>query len=193
MKNWKVIEDKALSLILLTACLPLMLIISLLIKVTSKGPVIFRQKRQGLQNRVFIIYKFRTLHVDTTNATQQVHPNDPRVTPLGKILRKTSLDELPQFINVLKGDMSIVGPRPHIPEENQRYTAQFESYHLRHLVKPGITGWAQVNGLRGYVVTSEQIAERLKHDLHYIKNMSPALDLKILIMTIQLFLKSLKK
>ncbi|MDZ4677583.1 MAG: undecaprenyl-phosphate glucose phosphotransferase [Oligoflexia bacterium] len=161
---------------------PLMALIALAIKIFSPGPIIHRQQRMGLDGRVFQMLKFRTMRVDAESATGAVWAtkNDNRVTWIGKILRRTSLDELPQFINVLKGEMSCVGPRPERPELVQKFKHDIPKYMLRHKVKAGITGWAQVNGLRG----DTSLEKRIEYDLYYISNWSLFFDFKIMIMTL---------
>lgn len=168
---------------------PLFIGIALAVKVTSPGPVFFRQKRYGYRNRRFCIYKFRTMyaHLGDDGGTCQTTTNDPRVTPIGRMLRKTSLDELPQLINVLKGDMSLVGPRPHVPgmlAGGMLYEKLTPYYFQRHNMRPGITGLAQVNGLRGSTVAPLSAIERLDHDLQYIWTWSLRLDLAIVTRTI---------
>jgi len=184
----KEILDRTLAALLLVALLPVMLAVALLIKLDSKGPVLFRQKRYGLGNRLFEIYKFRTIkQADADHAcAQQTRPNDPRVTRIGSFLRRTSLDELPQFLNVLKGDMSLVGPRPHAVQSKaggRLFPDVAPRYWERHNVKPGITGWAQVNGWRGETDTEEKLRQRVAHDLEYIENWSLWYDLRILLRT----------
>ena len=161
---------------------PLMLIMAILIKMTSKGPVFYRQVRSGLDGRHFHIVKFRTMHHDAEEATapQWTQADDPRRTLLGKLFRRSSLDELPQFWNVLKGEMSIVGPRPERPEFIGKFRSEIPQYNLRHKMKAGITGWAQVNGLRG----NTSWEKRLAHDIYYIEHWSLWLDVKIMIMTL---------
>ncbi|MCA1392262.1 undecaprenyl-phosphate glucose phosphotransferase [Bradyrhizobium sp. IC3123] len=163
---------------------PMMLVTALLIKLTSTGPVFFRQTRHGFGGRAFRIFKFRTMRVleDGPNIVQ-AQKNDPRVTPIGKWLRKTSIDELPQLLNVLKGDMSLVGPRPHAAAHNTEYEQIIGNYAFRHHVKPGITGWAQVNGYRGETRTLDLMQKRVGYDLWYINNWSIWLDMKILLGT----------
>ena len=157
--------------------------IVLMIKLTSKGPVFFRQKRSGIDNNIFVCYKFRTLFVSENNNINQIKKNDSRVTKFGTFLRRTSLDEIPQFLNVLKGDMSVVGPRPHMLIHTKEYSSIVKNYMLRHLVKPGITGQAQVNGYRGEVKHIEDIKKRVQLDIWYIKNWSFFLDLKLIFKT----------
>ncbi|MBB4260162.1 undecaprenyl-phosphate glucose phosphotransferase [Bradyrhizobium sp. CIR3A] len=163
---------------------PVMLVTAILIKLTSTGPVFFRQTRNGFNGRAFRIFKFRTMRVIEDGPTiRQAQKNDPRVTGIGKWLRKTSIDELPQLLNVLKGDMSLVGPRPHAAAHNTEYEQIIGNYAFRHHVKPGITGWAQVNGYRGETRTLDLMQKRVEHDLWYINNWSVGLDLKVLFLT----------
>ena len=163
---------------------PVMLVTAALIKLSSKGPVFFRQTRNGFNGRAFRIFKFRTMRVLEDGPTiVQAQKNDPRVTPIGKWLRKTSIDELPQLFNVLKGDMSLVGPRPHAAAHNTEYEQIIGNYAFRHHVKPGITGWAQVNGYRGETRALELMQKRVEHDLWYINNWSLWLDVRILLGT----------
>jgi Undecaprenyl-phosphate glucose phosphotransferase len=178
LKRW---FDVAGAMVALGLTFPLMAIIGLLIKITSPGPVLYRQKRVGLDGRSFEIIKFRTMNINAESETGPVWAQlgDARCTGIGKILRQTSLDELPQFWNVLKGEMSIVGPRPERPEFIQQFREQFPQYNLRHTMKAGITGWAQVNGLRG----NTSWEKRLAHDIYYIENWSLWLDLKIMLLT----------
>jgi len=152
---------------------------------SSPGPVFFRQKRHGVGGELIEILKFRTmkLHNERAGQVTQASEDDERITGVGRFLRKTSLDELPQLLNVLKGEMSLVGPRPHAIEHNELFKSRIPKYMLRHKVKPGITGWAQVNGYRGQTETKEKMALRIEHDLWYIQNWSLWLDLKILLMT----------
>lgn len=180
----KDIFDKVFASVVLFLLLPLFAVIAILIKSTSPGPVFFRQPRLGLNGRPFMCYKFRSMKVHqehgvVTQATQ----DDPRVTPIGRFLRRTSLDELPQFINVLTGDMSVVGPRPHALQHNALYKDKLEMYMLRHRVKPGITGWAQIHGYRGETDTVDKMAKRVQFDLHYIQNWTFTMDLKIILWT----------
>ncbi len=177
--------DIGFSLVALTACLPVFAIIIPLIKLTSPGPVFFLQDRYGVNGKKIRVIKFRTMTVlQNDQNVPQARRNDPRVTPLGRILRKTSLDELPQFINVLKGEMSVVGPRPHAIAHNELYRKQIKGYMLRHKIKPGITGWAQVNGARGETDTIDKMARRIEYDLEYLDNWSLILDIKIIFKTI---------
>lgn len=183
---FKEIEDRVLALLILLLITPLMIVIAVAVKVTSPGPVYFRQRRNGWNGSIIKVYKFRTMYVHQEDDGQvsQATKNDPRITPLGAFLRRTSLDELPQFINVLQGRMSIVGPRPHAVAHNDYYKEQVPRYMLRHKVKPGITGWAQVHGFRGETDTLEKMEKRVEYDLYYIEHMSLWLDLKIIAMTV---------
>ncbi len=180
----KAIEDYILGFILFMISAPVMFVIAGLIKLTSPGPVLFKQYRQGLDGKLFKIYKFRTMHFGAEKQFAQAQHGDPRVTRLGQFLRRTSLDELPQFFNVLQGRMSIVGPRPHVPEQNSYYSTVIDDYMQRHRVKPGITGWAQVNGLRGLTDTDDAMRKRVEYDFYYINNWSFLLDIRIVIMTV---------
>ena len=179
-------EDVVLVSLLLLFLAPVLLLIALLVKIDSRGPVLFRQERYGFNNNRVVIYKFRSMHYDSNPdpSVPQARRNDPRVTRLGTILRRTSLDELPQLFNVLRGDMSLVGPRPHATAHNEKYAALINGYLGRHRMKPGITGWAQVNGWRGRTETTEQMRRRLEHDVFYIENWSLLLDIEILLKTI---------
>jgi putative colanic acid biosysnthesis UDP-glucose lipid carrier transferase len=182
----KAIEDRVLAMIILILISPLMLAIAIAVKATSPGPVYFRQKRNGWNGSVIKVYKFRSMymHQEDDGKVTQATQGDSRITPLGRFLRRTSLDELPQFINVLQGRMSIVGPRPHAVAHNNYYKQHLPRYMLRHKVKPGITGWAQVHGLRGETDTLEKMEKRVEYDLYYIEHMSLWLDLKIMVMTV---------
>ena len=163
---------------------PLLALIALLVRLDSRGPVLFHQKRSGMCDRGFDILKFRTMHVlEDGEAVVQAREGDPRVTRVGRWLRRYSLDELPQLINVLRGDMSLVGPRPHARAHDDYYCAMISDYHHRRAVKPGLTGWAQVNGLRGPTPTVDRMARRVEHDLWYARHASFALDLRILLRT----------
>lgn len=181
----KRVEDFILGLAIFVLITPLLLLISALVKATSRGPVLFKQKRNGIDGKPIKVYKFRSMYVhkEKSGTVTQAKKNDSRITPLGRFLRRTSLDELPQFYNVLQGRMSIVGPRPHAIAHNEQYRELVESYMRRHKVKPGITGWAQVNGYRGETDTLEKMEKRVEYDLYYIDNWSIWLDLKIIIMT----------
>jgi Undecaprenyl-phosphate glucose phosphotransferase len=185
----KAIEDRLLGGLILTLIAPLLLVVALLIKLDSRGPVFFRQKRYGFNNQLIEVWKFRTMFTDKTdaNAEQLTRRNDPRITRVGAFLRRTSLDELPQFLNVVRGEMSIVGPRPHALAAKAGtllYQDAVKYYDARHRVKPGITGWAQINGWRGETDTVEQIKKRVEHDLYYIEHWSILLDLKIIARTV---------
>ena len=160
---------------------PIMLIAVIGVKTTSKGPLIFKQERVGLHNRPFQMYKFRSMEVQESEDEKKgwTRKNDPRVTKIGRILRKTSIDELPQFFNVLKGDMSLIGPRPERPLFVEKFKEEIPRYMIKHQVRPGITGWAQVNGYRG----DTSIRKRIEYDLYYIENWSMALDFRILFLT----------
>lgn len=172
------------SVFLITLFPILYIIIAFLIKKSSTGPVIFKQTRTGIYGNEFECYKFRSMRVNEDADEKQAEKDDPRVTKIGHFLRKSNLDELPQFINVLKGDMSVVGPRPHMLKHTELYSLLIDKYMVRHLVKPGITGWAQVNGYRGETKTMEQMEGRVKLDVWYIENWSFLLDLKIIFVTV---------
>jgi len=181
----KRVEDIVLSLAILALIAVPMLLIALAVRLTSKGSAIFKQRRYGLQGQEIMVYKFRSMTVcEDGDRVCQATKEDDRITPLGRFLRRTSLDELPQFINVLQGRMSIVGPRPHAVAHNEMYRKLINGYMLRHKVKPGITGWAQVNGLRGETETVDKMKARIEYDLDYIRNWSIWLDLKIVFMTV---------
>lgn len=181
----KRLEDLFLSICILTVIALPMLAIALAVKFTSKGPIIFKQDRYGLNGRKIKIWKFRSMTVtENDDVVTQATKGDTRITKVGAFLRKTSLDELPQFINVLKGDMSVIGPRPHAVVHNEEYRKIVDFYMLRHKVKPGITGWAQVNGARGETETVDKMKTRVEYDLEYIRNWSLWLDVKIVTLTI---------
>ncbi|HEX6143574.1 MAG TPA: undecaprenyl-phosphate glucose phosphotransferase [Geminicoccaceae bacterium] len=182
----KTLEDRVLAAGILLLIAPLFALIALAIKLDSRGPVLFRQKRYGFNNEVIEVFKFRTMYVDQCEnaAIRQATRDDPRVTRVGRFLRRTSLDELPQFINVLDGRMSIVGPRPHPVSLNEQYARLIDEYLARHRVKPGITGWAQVNGLRGETETVEKMEARVRYDLYYIENWSLLFDIRIIVRTL---------
>lgn len=178
-------SDVAFTLGVLTFALPVMLLCALAIRVSSSGPVIFRQRRYGLDGHEFIVYKFRTMKTTEDGAViRQASIDDPRITTVGKFLRRYSLDELPQLINVLQGRMSLVGPRPHAVAHNEEYRSQIKGYMLRHKVLPGITGLAQVNGCRGETRDLAQMEARVRYDLEYLRRWTPVLDFKILAMTV---------
>jgi len=172
------------ALVLLLICSWLYPLIAILIKVGSKGPVLFKQKRLGRDRKEFWCYKFRSMYVNNDSDKQMASKGDRRVTSIGRILRKTSLDEFPQFWNVLKGDMSIVGPRPHMSIQNEQYQEIINNYLVRQLIKPGITGWAQVNGYRGEIENDFDIKNRVTYDIWYLENWSFFLDIKIIYLTV---------
>ena len=182
----KAVIDRILAAVILLVISPVMLAIAIAIRLTSAGPIFFRQRRHGWDGKPIKVYKFRTMvvHQEEDGNVTQATRNDPRVTPLGAFLRRTSLDELPQFINVLQGRMSIVGPRPHAMEHNEKYKDLVDAYMQRHKVKPGITGWAQINGLRGETDTVEKMQKRVEYDLFYIENWSLWMDFKIILQTV---------
>lgn len=159
-------------------------LVALIIKATSKGPVFFVQDRSGMRNKPFKVYKFRTMYINGEANLKQASKDDPRITPVGRILRKTNLDELPQFINVMLGQMSVIGPRPHMLKHTEEYSKIIDKFMVRHFVKPGITGWAQVNGYRGETKNPEEMEMRVQADLWYIENWSFLLDLRIVFMTV---------
>lgn len=181
----KMMLDYGLGIVLTLLLLPLMALIAIAVKLDSKGPVLFRQKRYGFVNKVFDIYKFRTMRDEAVSSskTVQATQDDSRVTRIGRFLRSTSLDELPQLFNVLNGTMSLVGPRPHAIDHNEEYSQMIRGYFARHRVKPGMTGWAQVNGARGETRTVEAMETRVKYDIHYVENWSLLFDLEILAKT----------
>ena len=186
----KRISDIVLALVIQLLLLPVMLIIAIAVKVTSPGPVIFRQRRYGLYGEEIIVYKFRSMTVSEDGAQiVQATKNDIRLTSIGRFLRASSLDELPQFINVLQGRMSVVGPRPHAVAHNEQYRKLIKGYMLRHKVRPGITGWAQVNGLRGETDTLEKMKARVEFDLDYLRKWSLLLDIWIVLRTIVVVLR----
>jgi len=177
----KRLTDVVLATLILAGIAPILAAIAIGVKVTSPGPVLFRQRRYGLDGREILVYKFRSMTVAEDGAVvTQATRNDQRVTPFGGFLRRTSLDELPQFINVLQGRMSIVGPRPHAVAHNEQYRKLIKSYMIRHKVRPGITGWAQVNGLRGETETVDKMQARIEYDLDYLRHWSLKLDFQII-------------
>lgn len=180
--------DYVLTMTALILLAPLLLLIGLLVKITSEGPVLYKQKRQGLDEKEFYLYKFRTMYIDECDDDEiiQATKNDSRITKLGCFLRKTSIDELPQLFNILKGEMSLVGPRPHAVQHGDYYKDKIDGYMNRHHVKPGLTGWAQVNGLRGETRELEKMQRRIEYDLCYIDNWSLGLDFKIMLKTMLL-------
>ncbi|QMV13403.1 undecaprenyl-phosphate glucose phosphotransferase [Vibrio spartinae] len=181
----KRIEDIILASIIITLISPVLLFVAIGVKLSSPGPVIFKQERYGLDGKPIKVWKFRSMRaMDNGSVVKQATKNDPRVTQFGAFIRRTSLDELPQFINVITGQMSIVGPRPHAVAHNEEYRGQIDKYMLRHHVKPGITGWAQINGYRGETDTLDKMEKRVEFDLSYIQTWSLWLDLKIIFLTV---------
>jgi len=186
----KRLSDVLLSLLILLLIAPLLLLISVLVKLDSPGPVFFKQRRYGLDGEEIVVYKFRSMVVsEDGDQIVQARKNDARVTRLGTFLRRTSLDELPQFLNVLQGRMSVVGPRPHAVSHNELYRTLIKGYMVRHKVRPGITGWAQVNGQRGETDTLDKMQARIDFDLDYLRNWSLQLDFYIILKTIRLVFK----
>ena len=176
--------DAFVAAAVLVVLAPLLALVALLVRLDSSGPAVFRQTRTGLNGRTFLIYKFRTMHVQEDGAVvRQARRGDARMTRLGAILRKTSLDELPQLLNVLRGDMALVGPRPHALAHDSHYGSQIAAYRQRFAVRPGITGWAQINGSRGPTPELADMQRRIELDLWYVQNRSFALDLRILTAT----------
>ena len=185
----KRLSDIVLATLILILISPLLLIIAIGVKLSSPGPAIFKQRRNGLDASEIVVYKFRSMTSQDNGAVvPQATKGDARITPFGAFLRRTSLDELPQFINVLQGRMSIVGPRPHAVAHNEQYRRLISAYMVRHKVKPGITGWAQVNGYRGETDTIDKMQARVEYDLEYLRNWSLSLDLQIIVRTIRLVL-----
>lgn len=183
----KRVSDIVLSTLILIMISPILLVLAIGVKMSSPGPVIFRQRRTGLDGEIIEVYKFRSMRTTDDGAVvKQATRDDPRITPFGAVIRKTSLDELPQFVNVLQGRMSIVGPRPHAVAHNEQYRKLVKAYMARHKVKPGITGWAQVNGLRGETDTLDKMAARVEYDLEYLRNWTLGLDLLIIARTVKL-------
>ncbi len=186
----KRLSDIVASLLILVLISPLMLAVALGVKLTSRGPVIFKQRRYGLDGKEILVYKFRSMTTcDDGQEIKQATRDDARITPFGAFIRKTSLDELPQFVNVLQGRMSIVGPRPHAVAHNETYRKLVKGYMVRHKVKPGITGWAQVNGYRGETKTVDKMEKRIEYDLEYLRNWSLGMDLWIIAKTVLLVMK----
>jgi Undecaprenyl-phosphate glucose phosphotransferase len=189
MSGWdsvlKAVEDFVLSAILVVVLSPLLVLIALAIKLDSRGPVFFRQKRLGFNNQIINVYKFRSMYADdeTGGKTLQATKADPRITRVGRFLRRWSLDELPQLLNVLNGTMSLVGPRPHALDHNEDFARQVRGYFARHRVKPGITGLAQVKGYRGATDTQEKLEGRVRNDIFYVDNWSLSFDIQILMRT----------
>jgi putative colanic acid biosynthesis UDP-glucose lipid carrier transferase len=185
----KRLSDIVLASIILVLIAPLLLFVAVGVKLSSPGPIIFKQRRNGLDGEEIIVYKFRSMRTQDNGAVvKQATKGDSRITRFGAFIRKTSLDELPQFINVLQGRMSIVGPRPHAVAHNEEYRRLIKAYMVRHKVRPGITGWAQVNGYRGETETIEKMQARVEFDLEYLRNWTLGLDLQIIIRTIRLML-----
>lgn len=190
----KRIFDITFSIIVLIGILSwLAPILAILIKLETKGPIFFKQKRNGLNNQEFNCYKFRSMEINDEAHLNQVSKNDARVTKIGKIIRKTSIDELPQFFNVLRGNMSVVGPRPHMVSHTEKYALKVDKFMVRHFIKPGITGLAQTRGFRGEVESDHDIINRVKYDIFYVENWSILLDIKIILNTIYNTLKGDKK
>ncbi|MDE2400566.1 MAG: undecaprenyl-phosphate glucose phosphotransferase [Burkholderiales bacterium] len=185
----KRVSDIVLTSIILVLISPVLLAVAIGVKLSSPGPALFRQKRNGLDGEEIIVYKFRSMRTQDNGAVvKQATKGDSRITPFGAFIRRTSLDELPQFINVLQGRMSIVGPRPHAVAHNEEYRRLIKAYMVRHKVRPGITGWAQVNGYRGETETIDKMQARVEYDLEYLRNWSLGLDLQIIIRTIRLMI-----
>jgi Undecaprenyl-phosphate glucose phosphotransferase len=179
----KLVADYVLSTLFLLLSAPLLLIVAVVIKLDSPGPVFYMQRRIGFHGREFSIFKFRTMHADREAGFRQATRDDPRITKIGRLLRASSIDELPQLLNVLRGDMSLVGPRPHAVSMNAEFAGQIDDYLARHKIKPGITGWAQVNDARGETKCIEDMQRRVAYDLAYVDNWSLWLDLQILLRT----------
>ena len=182
----KRVSDLVLASVIVVLTAPLMLAIAIGVKLSSPGPVIFKQRRNGLDGGEIEVYKFRSMStLDNGSVVAQATRDDARITPFGAFLRRTSLDEMPQFFNVLRGQMSVVGPRPHAVAHNEMYREVIRAYMVRHKVKPGITGWAQINGLRGETETIEKMKARVEFDLEYLRNWSLGLDLQIIVRTVR--------
>jgi undecaprenyl-phosphate galactose phosphotransferase/putative colanic acid biosynthesis UDP-glucose lipid carrier transferase len=176
--------DIFVASVALVVLLPVMVLSAIAIKLDGTGPIIFRQRRKGFNGREFVMLKFRTMSVqEDGTAVTQAQRNDPRVTPVGRLLRSASIDELPQLVNVLRGEMSLIGPRPHALAHDDQFQKVVSDYAFRHHVKPGLTGWAQCNGSRGATPSVDEIARRVRFDLWYINNWSLLLDIQILIKT----------
>jgi len=180
-RAFDIVFSLAVIILVLSWLLPL---IALLIRLESKGPAIFSQKRSSRDNRAFNCYKFRSMCINKDCDTAQTERGDPRITRIGAFLRRTNLDELPQFFNVLMGDMSVVGPRPHMLSQTREYSELIDIFMIRHLVKPGITGWAQANGLRGRTATVNEMLNRVEADVWYLKNWTFLLDMYIIFLTV---------
>jgi exopolysaccharide biosynthesis polyprenyl glycosylphosphotransferase len=188
LTRFEILSKRVFDLMLASAGLllvsPLFLLVAILIKMDSPGPIFFLQKRHGFNHKTFRILKFRTMTVaEDGENVKQVVADDPRLTRIGSYLRRWNIDELPQLVNVIKGDMSLVGPRPHAMTHNHDYEVRIAFYARRHNIKPGITGWAQVNGLRGLTDADHKMRSRVEHDLYYIDNWSLPFDLYILALT----------
>ncbi|TBW09309.1 undecaprenyl-phosphate glucose phosphotransferase [Azotobacter chroococcum] len=179
----KAVLDRALALLAILAFSPLMLVVAVLVKRSSPGPILFKQQRHGWNGQIIKVYKFRSMRLHADAQVRQATREDPRITPIGRFIRRTSIDELPQFFNVLQGRMSLVGPRPHAVAHNDYYTGKIDAYMARHRIKPGITGLAQISGCRGETETLDKMQQRVELDLAYINNWSLWLDLKILFKT----------
>ncbi len=180
----KRVFDIFFSLIVLISVFPIIYVVfGVIIKLTSRGTILFKQRRTGLQGKEFTCYKFRTMYVNNTSDSQTTQQIDLRITPIGRFMRRTSIDELPQFFNVLIGNMSVVGPRPHMIKQTTLYNGLIDKFMIRHIIKPGITGWAQISGYRGETKTIEQMEGRFKRDVWYIENWSFMLDIKIIVVT----------
>ncbi len=175
--------DFVFALLAITLFSPLLIVIAVAIRLTSPGPVFFCQKRTGYRGAEFTMFKFRTMRVNDQADTVAARPGDSRVTAVGRLLRHTSFDEFPQFFNVLCGDMSVVGPRPHMLSQTEQYRRMLSRYMTRHAVKPGITGWAQINGCRGLADTPQRMQQRFNLDIWYIRNRTFLLDLRIIART----------
>jgi len=180
----KMLMDKSAALLLIVMLLPLLVGVALAVKLSSEGPIIFKQRRGGWDGKRFNVYKFRSMYLhEPDKVVKQASKNDPRITKVGAFLRRTSLDELPQLFNILNGSMSLVGPRPHAESHDKFYSTKVRKYLARHRIKPGMTGLAQINGLRGETNDLESMEQRIEFDLEYISNWSPILDMKILFLT----------
>ena len=184
-KSVKRAFDIVFSTVCLAACLPILPIVAVIIKVQSPGPIFFRQKRTGINGKSFMCYKFRSMHVNSDADTMQATKHDKRKFPFGSLMRKYNIDELPQFWNVLIGNMSVVGPRPHMELHTKTYSELIPKYLVRHFVKPGITGWSQVTGFRGETKELWQMEERVKRDIWYIENWTIWIDIRIMWMTLK--------
>jgi putative colanic acid biosynthesis UDP-glucose lipid carrier transferase len=186
----KRVFDIVVSVIALTLTALLFPVVAIVIKVQSPGPLLFRQRRTGMDGKDFWCLKFRSMHVNADSDRVQATKDDPRKYPFGNFMRKTNIDELPQFWNVLRGDMSIVGPRPHMLAHTEQYSALISKYMVRHFVKPGVTGWAQVTGFRGETSELWQMEGRVERDIYYIQHWSVWLDLRIIWMTVKTIFKT---